>query len=400
MHSERGFHDKNNDCICVKSENLIDFFLIVFKKMRRGCIILCESKSVGNIFFKRPHNTKVLTVAFPEVKQTFPQQLKRLIIYLKTLLNREYLEEIATADYSISVGLCFSGTVFGLERTLIAKKNHRFVIRGNRFETLRKSSMRGIKKYFALGRILIYENIVKYLVESGRAEVWFQGQDRYVFYRNKWSVNARDRLFLLNAVLRDLPDGDEKGNYKKIMDLVFVGRINAEKGVFDLIQALSILAAEGLQPKLLFIGEGADKTRAINLAKQLLSPGQVEFKGYVSYRHELTGLIKRTKLFVLPSHTEGVPRSMIESMYLGVPVLVTPVGGIKYIIRDGENGFLTPPQVPAELAHKIKDILKLIDQNKVESIVDKARTEALKYTFDERAKYFLEHFVKQSNNQK
>jgi len=398
MHSERGSYDKERYLVRLSSANLIDFFLGFSKKLGCVTIVLPISKRNGDVTLPVSRNTSIFNISFPELCERKAKQVKSSIQFIKTLLGKEVLREIVSADYSVSVGLCFSGTLFGLVRAVIGGKKHSFVVRGNRLETVRRSSRGTISKRFSLGRTVIYERIMRYLLISGKAEVWLQGQERYESYRGKISRNANTRLFLLNAVLRDLPNNMELSDLEKKEDLIFVGRITVEKGVFDLIEALSILSAEDFNPTLMFIGEGPDKTKAMELAKQLLDSEQVKFMDYVSSPQQLTGLIKQAKLFVLPSYTEGLPRSMVESMYLGIPVLVTPVGGIKYVIRNGENGFFTTPGSPFELASKIKEILKLIDHDQADSIVVRARNEAMKYTFDKRAEYFLEQSINRPNS--
>jgi len=123
----------------------------------------------------------------------------------------------------------------------------------------------------------------------------------------------------------------------------------------------------------------------------------VRFYGYVSSPKQLANLIKGAKLFVLPSYTEGLPRAMLESMFLGVPVLVSPVGGIKYVIRDCENGFLVQSGVPRELARRIREILEQIETGKYDLLIRTAQIEAGAYTFSARAKYFLDRSVNRSN---
>jgi glycosyltransferase involved in cell wall biosynthesis len=395
MHSERVYYDKSNNLLHLTSGNLIDFFLVVFDVVGNSVLITPKTSKKGEVIYRLGANTRVYDVSFPEVGDKKRRQVRSVFSFLKDLTSKTVLNEIRVARYSVSVGLSFSGTIFALIRTLIAKKKHSFVLRGNRFQTVRQSSRDMASKYFALTRLYFYNQVMVRLLEGERAEVWFQGEETYRAYHNRVSKGARQKLLLLNAVLRRLPEVTKRLGQMKKYDLVFLGRIHKEKGVFDLIQAISILGDEGYTVDAVFIGEGNDKAEAKRFAQGLALADQVRFLGYVGSPQQVAELISAARLFVLPSYTEGLPRAMVESMWLGVPVLVTPVGGVKYVIRDGINGFLVEPRSPRRLADKIKEILILVESNQAEDLIANARRDAVNYSFEHRARHFLE---KSTNN--
>jgi glycosyltransferase involved in cell wall biosynthesis len=75
-------------------------------------------------------------------------------------------------------------------------------------------------------------------------------------------------------------------------------------------------------------------------------------------RKEVAELLARSDIFVLPSLFEGLSNACIEAMATGLPVVVTDVGGMSELVRDGVDGFVVPPEDPAALAERIG---KLID---------------------------------------
>jgi glycosyltransferase involved in cell wall biosynthesis len=69
-------------------------------------------------------------------------------------------------------------------------------------------------------------------------------------------------------------------------------------------------------------------------------------------------LLRESSIFLLPSYSEGFSRSLLEAMSMGKPVICTPVGAHKDVIKDGENGFLIKPGDIDNLAEKICFLLK------------------------------------------
>jgi glycosyltransferase involved in cell wall biosynthesis len=69
-------------------------------------------------------------------------------------------------------------------------------------------------------------------------------------------------------------------------------------------------------------------------------------------------LLADADLFVLPTfHNEGCPNALLEAMGSGLPIVVTPVGGIPDIVTDGLNALLVPPRNPAELTKAIRHLI-------------------------------------------
>ena len=72
---------------------------------------------------------------------------------------------------------------------------------------------------------------------------------------------------------------------------------------------------------------------------------------------EMPGLYARSDVIVIPSLMEATSLSALEAMATGKPIVATNVGGLPFLIHDGDNGFLVPPRHPFELAQAIKRLL-------------------------------------------
>jgi glycosyltransferase involved in cell wall biosynthesis len=137
--------------------------------------------------------------------------------------------------------------------------------------------------------------------------------------------------------------------------ILFLGRAEAAKGVFDLLEAIAPLAASYPQLRLAIGGEGElDAVRA--RAAELGLAGRVELLGWLDARQKAVELA-RASIFCLPSHAEGLPMSMLEAMAVGKPVLMTTVGAIPEAVRDGDNGLLVSPRNIAALSAGLSCLL-------------------------------------------
>ncbi len=153
----------------------------------------------------------------------------------------------------------------------------------------------------------------------------------------------------------------KKRKKKKGFTVLFVGRLNEQKGIKYLIAAMSIVKLSHPKARLVVIGEGDYMEEMKDLAKSLKISGSVEFLGGLPHGEVINHYIA-ADLFVLPSveskmGTEGLGLSILEAMAAKVPVIGTSTGGIKYIIKDGHNGILARQKDPEDLARCITKLL-------------------------------------------
>ena len=141
-------------------------------------------------------------------------------------------------------------------------------------------------------------------------------------------------------VVSEPPERDWTG----VIDLLTVGRIDAEKNPLLLVEALAEL--ERARPgrfRLRWAGIGplADDVR--RRADELGIGDRVELLGYVPFGPELLAEYRRAHAFVHVSLTEGVPHVLVEALSSGTPVVATDVGGVRAALDDGAAGLLVPP---------------------------------------------------------
>jgi glycosyltransferase involved in cell wall biosynthesis len=120
--------------------------------------------------------------------------------------------------------------------------------------------------------------------------------------------------------------------------VLFLGRLEAEKGIYDLLEALAAVRANVPDLRLVCAGEG-DRIGVARYAERLGIADAVKFTGWVGPSGK-RALLEHAAVFALPSYKEALPASLIEAMGAGIPVVASPVGGIPELVVDGATGFL------------------------------------------------------------
>jgi glycosyltransferase involved in cell wall biosynthesis len=138
--------------------------------------------------------------------------------------------------------------------------------------------------------------------------------------------------------------------------LVCVGRFFPSKGQDVLIRALAIITHTHPAVSLELIGEGPEQQACQNLARTLGLEQRCHFLGAIQHDEVLRHMASAVAT-VVPSRSEAFGLVNIESMAVGTPVVASAVGGITEIVRDGQDGFLVPPDAPELLAERLSQML-------------------------------------------
>ena len=152
-----------------------------------------------------------------------------------------------------------------------------------------------------------------------------------------------------------LPDGDTRW-------LVTVARLQRHKGIDTVIQALPAILAGAPDVRYAVAGSGPDRERLERLAHQVGVRDCVRFLGAVDDQ-DLPALYNLGSIYVGASRrserlgVEGFGIALVEASACGLPVVAANSGGIPDAVRDGETGFLVPPEEPAAFAEAICRLL-------------------------------------------
>ncbi len=178
------------------------------------------------------------------------------------------------------------------------------------------------------------------------------------FFINDYVVVSQDLMDWVTRVVKvkpqrlhliqngvDVPDeiffpSRAKGEEKVVCT---VGRLDPVKNQALLIAAFKeVLLKTGQPIRLKIIGDGSERENLIHLAKTLNISNNVDFLGY---RDDIHYQLVSCDLFVLSSHYEAMPMTILETMAVGRPVITTDVGGIRHFIDESVVSFVKPGSV-------------------------------------------------------
>jgi len=178
--------------------------------------------------------------------------------------------------------------------------------------------------------------------------------------------------------------------------VLFVGRIEPLKGVDTLIEAMSCLQWKEERPVHLAIIGGdpaaspeemsAEMARLQKLCDDLAVGQTVVFLGKRD-QDKLSYYYSAAELVVMPSHYESFGMVALEAMACGTPVIASEVGGLAYLVRDGETGFTIPDGEPDALCEKISWLLN--DSKLHETMSQRAVEYAQDYAWEKIAKQIV-----------
>lgn len=139
--------------------------------------------------------------------------------------------------------------------------------------------------------------------------------------------------------------------------LSYVGRLDPEKGVDTLIEAVSLLADRHPGLRLVVAGKGNEQPALESLARSAGIEKRVRFLGYVA-GPALEALYKVTNILVCPSKYEPFGIVPLEGMINRVPVIVSDTGGMAEIVEHGRSGLKVPPGNSRALAQSIEALIR------------------------------------------
>lgn len=199
---------------------------------------------------------------------------------------------------------------------------------------------------------------------------------KYTFKNCKavFTHNSEDRQLLIDEKFTDEPEKINTINgsgvnlnkfvyseTKKTNIFLFIARLIGDKGIREYMQAAEIVKKTHPEAVFRIVGPYDTNPSAIKPEEmeKYVADGTVEYIGELS---DVTPQLNECMVFVLPSYHEGTPKTVLEAMATGRPVITTDVPGCRAAVSDGVNGYLVPAKDAQALADKMIYMLENFDE--------------------------------------
>ena len=245
---------------------------------------------------------------------------------------------------------------------------------------------------------LLYLNLEKYLGYLTNKVIAVSGSERDLALHHQ-IVPSKKIITMYNSI--DPSDYEDFKYVNKVQEklkdkskqviLGTVGRLYYQKDPITLINSFKVINDRYPNTKLVIVGDGPLEKECIQLIKQLNLSNQIELAGF---QKDSKTYYQMFDIFMLSSHYEGLPYSLLEAMMMGIPAVGTDVVGIKDLILHGKTGYLVKEGDHKELADAVIKMLKNPDLLSLFSLNAKNRAK-VEFNFVEGIKGYQDFYITQ-----
>jgi len=270
------------------------------------------------------------------VERTSTNPAKDVLAFFSILraIEKEKPDKVFAYQAKTVVYGCIAAKVAGLSEV--------YVLMGGLGSVFRSESKRSLAR-----AILKTEYKVAF---SCCKKVFFQNNDDCKAVFDAGLIN-RDKVVMINGSGVNLDKFKPQPMPDKPVFL-FVGRIIKDKGIIEYIEAAKIVKDKYPEVKIQIVGYFDSNPTAISQAdiQGYIDDGTIEYLGRTD---DVRPFLANCSVFVLPSYHEGTPKSVLEAMAIGRPIITTDAPGCRETVVNGVNGFLVPVKSSEHLAKKM-----------------------------------------------
>lgn len=200
-------------------------------------------------------------------------------------------------------------------------------------------------------------------------KIWFQNKDDVNEFLSAGLIN-HDKVVLIKSSGVDMEEFSAVAVDKQALEslrhtlalegtniVTMVARPLWNKGIREFVEASEFLKGNMANALFIVVGE-KEPGNPDNVPDEYIKKNESERLRFVGWRDDIREIFAISSVVVLPSYREGMPKSLIEAMAMGKPLVTTDCPGCRETVENGKNGILVPAGDSMKLAEAIQGILK------------------------------------------
>jgi glycosyltransferase involved in cell wall biosynthesis len=200
-------------------------------------------------------------------------------------------------------------------------------------------------------------SVYRFLFSPAKVNVIFENPDDLQMMTNAGIVSC-DRAILIRGAGVDLKLFSPQQEAEGMPVVILAARMLWDKGVGEFVEAARILKKDGIECRMVLIGD-PDPGNPASIEEQTLRDWHVEgIVEWWGHRENMVEMFALSNIVVLPSYREGLPKVLLEAASCGRAIVTTDVPGCREIVHHNENGLLVPSHDSKSLAGSIKTLIE------------------------------------------
>ena len=304
--------------------------------------------NLANAWVEEGHTVTLLTLEHPSQKPFYPLNSKINLIQLNPLSTKPtswigYLKNITTRLFSL--------------RATLKKENPDLILSFiDQMNVLILLLTQGLKIPVIVSERIdpafhplpIAYKMLRRLTYPWASQIVVQTQSAANYFSKKLQKK-------ISIIPNSVPVPKKYVTYRKIKNIVSIGRLSPQKDYPTLLKAFRVLTIKYPFLKLTIYGEGKERPPLERYIQILGLTDSVKLPGTVS---NIEDVLLKADLFVFPSKFEGFPNALCEAMSMGLPVVASNCSGNRDVVNDAFNGFLFPVGDYRALMFQIEVLLR------------------------------------------
>lgn len=198
---------------------------------------------------------------------------------------------------------------------------------------------------------------IKWLINPAHSKVIFENSDDLSTFVNNGLVKASDAVLIRGAGV-DTDQFVPMPEPKEPLIIALTARMLWDKGIGEYVEAARIIKKSRTEIRFLLIGAPDLDNPATISEAQLKSWHQEGVIEWLGHQKDIPKLLSQCHIVCLPSYREGLPKSLLEALAAGKPVVTTDVPGCREVVTDGDNGLLVPAKQIQALVNALTRLIE------------------------------------------